>query len=316
VTPELPSPAARHQAAAIVAAHAALRLDADADPQAEPAADTPAAIAFAAARRLGFAAADAACIGRAWQRQSERLGHFDTAAWPCEAADFGIDPAGAGAAFAPCPPSLGLYAVLPDAAWVARLARAGVPTLQLRFKCGDRDAVRREVGAAVAAVRGSASRLFVNDHWREAIDAGAYGVHLGQEDLAGADLGAIRDAGLRLGISTHGYAEMLRAAACRPSCIALGAVFPTTLKAMATPPQGVARLRVYARLLRGWPLVAIGGIGADQVDAVAATGVGSFAVVRAIVAADDPEAAALDLRRRFETARAAPAPAGPGTASG
>jgi thiamine-phosphate pyrophosphorylase len=186
------------------------------------------------------------------------------------------------------------------------MALAGVPTLQLRFKSGDAAAVREQVRAAVAAVQGTQSRLFVNDHWREAIAAGAYGVHLGQEDLDAADLDAIRAAGLRLGLSTHGYAEMRRAAAHHPSYLALGAVFPTTLKAMATPPQGPARLRAYARLLQGWPLVAIGGIGPEQVDDVAASGVGSFAVVRAIVAAADPEAAARDLQRRFAEARGAP----------
>src|SRR2546427_8935249 len=59
-----------------------------------------------------------------------------------------------------------------------------------RFKSEDRDAIAREVRSAVAAVEGTGALLFINDHWREAIDAGAYGVHLGQEDLgapAGAD---------------------------------------------------------------------------------------------------------------------------------
>jgi thiamine-phosphate pyrophosphorylase len=294
------------QVRAIVARHAALQLDASADPHAEPADASILGVTFAAARRLGFVAADAQCIAQAWQRQSERSGRFDIDAWPAEPADFGIDPGPSPTGFAPCPHALGLYAVLPDAAWVRRMALAGVPTLQLRFKSGDAAAVREQVRAAVAAVQGTQSRLFVNDHWREAIAAGAYGVHLGQEDLDAADLDAIRAAGLRLGLSTHGYAEMRRAAAHHPSYLALGAVFPTTLKAMATPPQGPARLRAYARLLQGWPLVAIGGIGPEQVDDVAASGVGSFAVVRAIVAAADPEAAARDLQRRFAEARGAP----------
>jgi len=96
-------------------------------------------------------------------------------------------------------------------------------------------------------------------------------------------------------VSTHGYAEMLRADAASPSYIAMGAVFPTTLKKMATVPQGVARLAAYARLMRGYPQVAIGGIGLAQFAQVLATGVGSVAVVRAIVAAADPEAAAAQL---------------------
>jgi thiamine-phosphate pyrophosphorylase len=197
---------------------------------------------------------------------------------------------------------LGLYAVLPDAAWVGRMARAAVPTVQLRFKSDDPAAVAREVAAAVQAVQGTPALLFINDHWRQAIEAGAYGVHLGQEDLDAlqpSELLVLQASGLRLGVSTHGYAEMVRADAVGPSYVAMGAVFPTTLKKMATAPQGVGRLAAYARLMRGYPLVAIGGIGADQFGEVLGTGVGSIAVVRALVNAPDPEAAARALMARM-----------------
>jgi len=258
--------------------------------------------AYRAARlaslQLGFIDIDAEVLGRAWQAQTQRTGRFDADAWPVLPQDFGMKPfppAQRPGAFAPCPTQLGLYAVLPDAAWVGRCARAGVRTVQLRFKSDDAAAVEREVQAAVDAVRGTGSLLFINDHWRTAIAAGAYGVHLGQEDLdalSASELDEIRSAGLRLGVSTHGYAEMLRADAVSPSYIAMGAVYPTTLKKMATAPQGVARLDAYARLTRGYPQVAIGGIDEARLAEVLATGVGSVAVVRAIVAADDPEATA------------------------
>ncbi len=159
----------------------------------------------------------------------------------------------------------------------------------------DAATIEREVQAAVDAVRGTGALLFINDHWQTAIAAGAYGVHLGQEDLdalSPAQVRQIRDAGLRLGVSTHGYAEMVRADAVSPSYIAMGAVYPTTLKKMATAPQGVARLAAYARLLRGYPQVGIGGIDAVRLPEVLATGVGSVAVVRALVTADNPEATA------------------------
>ena len=159
-------------------------------------------------------------------------------------------------------------------------------------------ALTPELEAAVQAVQGTGARLFINDHWQAAIDAGAYGIHVGQEDLdalEGAQLNAIRASGLRLGVSTHGYAEMVRAHAVQPSYIALGAVFPTTLKKMATAPQGVARLQAYVRLMQQYPLVAIGGIAAEQFPAILATGVGSIAVVRALVNAPDPDAAAQQL---------------------
>ncbi len=282
---------------AICAAHADAALP-------EPAHATPAQgsevyqAAHAACLRLGFIAPDAEVVARAWERQTERTGRFDAQTWPCEPEDFGIAPFPRPQAFAPCPKALGLYAVLPDAAWVGRMARAGVPTVQLRFKSEDRAAIAREVQAAVEAVKGTKALLFINDHWQAAIEAGAYGVHLGQEDLDAAPVEAIRAAGLRLGLSTHGYAEMLRAERLGPSYLALGAVFPTTLKRMATAPQGTGRLRRYAQLLQAYPLVAIGGIDAERLPQVMASGVGSAAVVRAIVQAADPEQTAAQWVRR------------------
>ena len=248
-----------------------------------------------AALALGFIEIDAECVAQAWQAQAARTGRFDPAHWPDEPADFGLRPRPRTEAFAACPKTLGVYAVLPTALWVGRMARAGVPTVQLRFKSEDPAAVQREVQAAVDAVRGTSSLLFINDHWREAIAAGAYGVHLGQEDMEIADFAAIRAAGLRLGLSSHGYAEMVRADALSPSYIAMGAVFPTTLKRMATAPQGPGRLAAYARLMRDYPGVAIGGISAAELPAIKATGVGSLAVVRASTGESDPEAAAARL---------------------
>ena len=252
-----------------------------------------------ACRALGFIDSDGLCVANAWQKQTTRLGRFDAQLWPHEPQDFELPPWPREAAFLPCPKRLGLYAVLPDAEWVARMAQAGVQTLQLRFKSANRAKVAAQVAAAVAAVKGSQSLLFINDHWQAAIDAGAYGVHLGQEDLEIADLDAIRKAGLRLGISSHGYAEMLKADRVSPSYLAMGAVYTTTLKRMVTPPQGPGRLGAYARLMRHYPLVAIGGIDEARFDEILPTGVGSIAVVRAIVSATDPLAAAQRLMQKL-----------------
>lgn len=253
-----------------------------------------AANVLAACRSMGFVEVDAQCLACAWAAQTQRTSQAEPARWPDVAEDFGVNTGPRSDAFAPCPQRLGLYAVLPDADWVGRMARAGVPTLQLRFKSEDSAAIAREVKAAVRAVQGTGSLLFINDHWREAIDAGAYGVHLGQEDLDGAreHLHTIRSAGLRLGLSTHGYAELLRAESVAPSYLALGAVYATTLKRMATAPQGPGRLAAYARLMRHRPLVAIGGIDFARLDEVLPSGVGAVAVVRALVAANAPEAEA------------------------
>lgn len=263
------------------------------------------AAALQAAHQLGFVPADALCLAQAWSNQSMRTGDFQPEQWPTEAVDFGLRPWPRKDAFAPCPKALGLYAVMPDAAWTIRMARAGVPTVQLRFKSTDAAAVRAEVMATVAGVQDTGARLFINDHWQLAIEAGAYGVHLGQEDLQAmtpAGLRAIRDAGLRLGLSTHGYAEMMVADQHSPSYIAMGAVFPTTLKQMATAPQGTGRLAVYSSLLRDYPRVAIGGIDRAALPAVLASGAGSVGVVRALMGAADPEAEVAAWNAALETA--------------
>ena len=250
-------------------------------------------------RMLGFVEHDAQCIMQAWVKQSTRLGFFDVNQWPSTAIDFGISPHPRESAFAPCPKQLGLYAVLPSAQWVSRMAKAGVPTIQLRFKSENKHAIAEEVSAAVEAVKGTNALLFINDHWQEAIAAGAYGVHLGQEDMQDAQLEKIRSSGLRLGLSTHGYAEMLLADRYSPSYMALGAVFPTTLKRMATAPQGLGRLERYVQLMQNYPLVAIGGIDINRLPDVLKTGVGSIAVVRAIVESTNPEETANLFQQSF-----------------
>ena len=289
---------------AIIAAHVSLALPVQTSDTAHFSSEAP---VYRAAKQaclaLGFIEIDAECLANAWQAMSARTGQFNAADWPDQAQDFGMRPWPRNDAFAACPKKLGLYAVLPDAAWVGRMARAGVPTVQLRFKSDDAQAIEAEVRAAVQAVQGTGALLFINDHWQAAIAAGAYGVHLGQEDMVEADIQTIRAAGLRLGLSSHGYAEMLRADAFSPSYMALGAVFPTTLKRMQTAPQGTGRLHAYAKLMQSYPLVAIGGIDSNRLPEVLNNDIGSVAVVRALVTADNPEAMATSLQAAINATR-------------
>lgn len=262
-----------------------------------------------AAIQMGFIEKDARVLGKAWSRMTHIDGGFNPANWPSKPAHFDLMPTPRNSnpnAFPECPHHLGLYAVLPDAQWIKRMVDAGVPTVQLRYKPEgtlNQTLLEREIHASVAAVKGSNTLLFINDYWREAIDAGAYGVHLGQEDLELADLEAIKSAGLRLGLSTHGYAEMVYADSFLPSYIAMGAVFPTQLKKMPTAPQGLGRLYQYAKLMQHYPLVGIGGIDESKIQAVAQSGVGSVAVVRAITGSDDPEAAVKRLTQLMLSAK-------------
>ncbi|EPS5688025.1 thiamine phosphate synthase [Cronobacter sakazakii] len=189
--------------------------------------------------------------------------------------------------FAPVPHHLGLYPVVDSVEWVTRLLDAGVRTLQLRIKDKTEAEAEADVAAAIALGQRYHARLFINDYWRLAIKHQAYGVHLGQEDLQTADLDAIRNAGLRLGVSTHDDMEIDVALAVRPSYIALGHVFPTQTKQMPSAPQGLAQLAAHVKRLGDYPTVAIGGISLERAPAVLETGVGSIAVVSAITQAPD-----------------------------
>ena len=192
--------------------------------------------------------------------------------------------------FPPLKSPLKFYAVVSTAEWVARMVKAGADTVQLRCKTLSGEALRREIAECVAACAGSKTQLFIIDHWREAIAAGAYGVHLGQEDMDTADLAAIAAAGLRLGLSTHSVDELARALSVHPSYVASGAIFPTTTKQMPTAPQGLDKLREYVRQAGSTPVVAIGGIDLGNAAQVLQTGVSSLAVVRAVTEAENPEA--------------------------
>jgi thiamine-phosphate pyrophosphorylase len=195
---------------------------------------------------------------------------------------------------------IGFYPVVPTADWVRRLLGWGVRTIQLRAKAADHgvDELQREVRAAVEAGRAVAgAQVFINDHWQLALDAGAFGVHLGQEDMGVADLSALYRAGLRLGLSTHTPAELARAKAAQPSYLAIGPVYPTTLKKMPYEPVGLDRLKIWAQDAAPYPVVAIGGISLDRLPGVMACLSGKndgAAVVSAVTLADDPEQAARD----------------------
>ncbi|MGJ0194732.1 thiamine phosphate synthase [Pantoea sp. RRHST58] len=186
---------------------------------------------------------------------------------------------------------LGLYPVVDSVEWIARLLEVGVRTIQLRIKDREAAAVEPSIIESIALGKRYNARLFINDYWQLAVKHRAYGVHLGQEDLDVANLNAIREAGLRLGVSTHDDRELDRAMAIRPSYIALGHIFPTETKAMPSAPQGLTELQRHLARLKGVSTVAIGGISLARAPAVLATGVGSIAVVSAITQAPDWRAA-------------------------
>jgi thiamine-phosphate pyrophosphorylase len=182
------------------------------------------------------------------------------------------------------------YAIIDSLAWLKRLTALGVGTVQLRAKnLSDADALAL-VRAALAVTRGTGTRLVVNDYWRAAIEAKAEHLHLGQEDLADADVAAIRRAGLTLGLSTHDDTELDTALSQKPDYIALGPIFPTTLKAMRFGPQGIPRVSDWKKRVGDTALVAIGGIKLEQAAEIFAAGADSIAVVSDVTQNPDPDA--------------------------
>jgi thiamine-phosphate pyrophosphorylase len=182
------------------------------------------------------------------------------------------------------------YPVVDSVAWVARLTRLGVGTIQLRAKnLNDADALKI-VREALAVTRSTPTKLVVNDYWRAAIEARAQHLHLGQEDLADADLKAIRAAGLTLGVSTHDDEELAAGLAAKPDYVALGPIFPTTLKSMRFAPQGIPKISDWKKRVGNIPLVAIGGIKFEQAAAIFAAGADSIAVVSDVTQNADPDA--------------------------
>jgi thiamine-phosphate pyrophosphorylase len=182
------------------------------------------------------------------------------------------------------------YPVVDTVAWVARLALLGAGTIQLRAKGLNDSEALHVVTDALEMIRGTPARLVVNDYWRAAIIAGAKHLHLGQEDLVDADLKAIRTAGLTLGISTHDDAELETALRATPDYIALGPIFPTTLKSMRFAPQGIPKITEWKKRIGSIPLVAIGGIKLEQASAIYAAGADSIAVVSDVTQNAEPDA--------------------------
>ena len=265
------------------------------------------ASALASALAQGYAFEDSFAIAHAYVQHGLKLarplgkgaGPVAHLGWPCRWQDF---PRTANQLceleyqaplFAECPKHLGLYPVVSSPDLLERLLQLGVKTLQLRAKDLPESQAAPLVKKAIALGKQYQARVFINDYWQLALEYGAYGVHLGQEDLDKADLEKIAAAGIRIGISTHGYFELLRAAALRPSYLAIGHIYPTQTKQMPSSPQGLQKLSQQASLLAcsdiAIPSVAIGGIDWERAQIVAKTDVGGIAVVRALTEADNLE---------------------------
>lgn len=181
------------------------------------------------------------------------------------------------------------YLIVDDVSWLRRLLPVGVKLVQLRIKDRSDPEIREQVVTARSLCARAGACLIVNDYWRIALDEGCDFVHLGQSDLDEADVPALKQAGVRIGISTHSHEELERALTFSPDYIALGPVYPTTLKVMPWAPQGLERITEWKRLIEPIPLVAIGGLTVERLADVFKAGADSAAVVSDVIRHATPE---------------------------
>ena len=180
------------------------------------------------------------------------------------------------------------YPIVPDLDWMRRIVPAGVRVVQLRLKDASADEVKRQIAGSIDVCRQHGCQLIVNDYWREAIELGADYIHLGQEDLAEADVPSIKARGIRFGLSSHSHEELDIALAAKPDYVALGPIWETRLKAMKWAPQGLDRITDWKSRIGSLPLVAIGGITPERAPSVVSAGADSVAVITDFFTHPDP----------------------------
>jgi thiamine-phosphate pyrophosphorylase len=177
----------------------------------------------------------------------------------------------------------------------AALASGVVGMVQLREKADD-DVVRRRAAALAGLARAAGALWILDDRAALAAEAGADGVHVGEDDDPPARARAAVGPERLLGVSAHDAAEVAAAAASGADYAGLGPCFPTRTKALSRAPGGE---RLVAEGLRGAaiPVFPIGGIDAKNVVALARAGATRAAVGAGVLEADDPRAAALAIHR-------------------
>jgi len=187
--------------------------------------------------------------------------------------------------------------------WVKKLTQTpGITDIQLRIKDEtDADRILERVQKCQKMCHDANVRLWINDYWKAAVDAGCFGVHVGQEDLVkcinAGGLDELRKNNLALGVSTHSYGELAAALGIHPSYISMGPVFGTSSKKVAFDPQGLGTVFKWRQLIPPqMPFVTIGGISdPEKARQNKETGADCVAVIGAVTQSDDVAAAVCEL---------------------
>lgn len=187
-----------------------------------------------------------------------------------------------------------LYAILDPSvrcdlsvlAIAGQLLKGGARWIQYRNKSAAGREMLTDVISLVRAARKVKAHVVVNDRADVAWLAGAHGVHVGQSDLSVQQVRKILGPRKMVGISTHALDQALAAAHTSATYLALGPIFPTTTKKNSDPVVGLEGLREVRKYVAA-PIVAIGGITADNAGDVIAAGADSVAVISDLLRAED-----------------------------
>ncbi len=186
----------------------------------------------------------------------------------------------------------------PLARQVEQALKGGATMVQLREKHLDRERFLAEALELKALCRRYEVPLIINDDVDLALEVDADGVHVGQEDMEASRARQRLGPDKILGVSAHNVSEALKAQAEGADYLGAGAVFPTDTKGDVTALSYDALREICLRT--DIPVVAIGGIGPDNITHLAGSGIRGVAVVSALFARADPEQAARQLRALAE----------------
>ena len=199
-----------------------------------------------------------------------------------------------------------LYAVT-DRAWVGKQSlyqqvesalKGGATCVQLREKELDEETFYEEAVAISALCRQYGVPFFINDNVEIAVKCHADGIHVGQEDMAAAQVRQRVGDGMMIGVSVHSVEEALEAVKNGADCLGVGAMFSTSTKTDINVLSKETLRDICAAV--DIPVVAIGGIHKSNLSQLAGTGVDGVALVSAIFAADDIESECRLLRKLSE----------------
>jgi thiamine-phosphate pyrophosphorylase len=195
---------------------------------------------------------------------------------------------------------------LAELAWL--LAQGGATLVQLRDKLGSTRAMVESARAIRARLAPLGVPLLINDRVDVAFAAAADGVHLGQDDMAVEDARRLLGPQALIGLSIKSLDDAARAPLEHLDYVCIGGVFATTSKDNPDPPIGIAGLQAILAKMRArdaeLPIGAIAGINAGNAGGVIAAGADGVAVISALSLANDPQAAARELRAIVDTALA------------